>query len=146
MNWMIIKNYLVFINQKIMIVNFDRAMIVRDWKDKNLSMKFFLTLYCFIQLNDIFHDNNYIVNVLSINNIENRCVAFHLACKEREVHSRRNHKINNKFKLNLIHERFKLFKMIICERRLFKSYKVIELWTSIMKRYCAVSVFVDAFI
>ena len=72
-------------------------------------MKLFLALHRFIKLNDISYDNNYTVNVLSINNIKNRDVAFHLACKKRKIHSRRNHKVNNKFKFDLTHERFELF-------------------------------------
>ena len=90
MNEMMIKNRFVFVNYNVMIVYSYRSVIMRDRKDKNFSMKFFLAFHRFIQLKNIFYDNNYTVSVLLIDNIKNRDVTFYLACEKRKIHARRN--------------------------------------------------------
>lgn len=61
-------------------------------------------LYCFVQFNNIFHDNNHTINILLINNIESYNVALYLVCKKIQVHSRRNYEVNSKFELDFTYE------------------------------------------
>jgi len=64
-----IEDSLVFFDHEIMIVDSHRSIIVRDEKDENLSIKLFLALYRSKKFDKSSYDDDYVVRVLTIDNV-----------------------------------------------------------------------------
>ena len=145
-DWMAIERSLVSLDHGVMAVNPHRPVIVRDGKGEDLPVQLFLTLHRPKKFDKSSYGDGHTMRVLAIGNVESRGAALYLAGEEGEVHPRCSHKVGSNFGSNLTNKGLELFQLFFCKRRTPEPYRVVGLWTSTMKRDCAIPAFVNTFV
>jgi hypothetical protein len=69
-----------------MTINSYCGIVVRNEKDENLTVKFFFSLYSFIELDDAPYSNRHAVSILSVGNIKSRSATLDFASEKWEIH------------------------------------------------------------
>ena len=124
---MTIKNYLVPVDNEVMTVNPNSPMIVRDRKDKDLPVKFFLPLHKFKEFDDYSHGNSHTVGILSVSNIKCLLPTFDFACQERKIRLSYAHKVRYVIVYDLSHPLSKLFELFVRKYRPCELYRIVGL-------------------
>jgi hypothetical protein len=106
-------------------------------------MEFLFAIYYPKKSNNTPYCQGHAVSILSVYNIKCCGIALNLTGQEWEVHLRGGHEMGRKSIWNLTNKRLKLFQLIVCKCRLFKSYRIIRLWAKAVKRFGAILAFIN---
>ena len=107
-----IEGSLVPLNHRVMAIDSDAPVIVRDGKGEDLPVQLFLALHISKKYKTSESDAH-ALDVLAIGKIKSRGAAFDLAGEERELHSRSSHEIGSDLKPWLTHKGFKLVQLFL---------------------------------
>ena len=115
------------IDHRIMTVDSQYPMIVRDREIENLSMKLFFTLCKSEEFDNTSHCQGHAMSILSVRNIKRHSAALNLTCKKQEVHIVYTHK--EQYFREVTNKRLDFFKLIFGECNLLESNSIVGLRT-----------------
>lgn len=115
------------INHRIVSVDSDRPVIMRDGKGKNFSVKLHFTINESEEIYSSSYRKGHAISILSVCDIERCGAALHLACEKREVHVKRSHGERFVAGDEVANEGSKLVELGCCKGFAFESHRIVRL-------------------